>query len=161
MSALPASTPIPPAQGSFRCVLLATDLGPTSSDAADRAIDLAAQLHAELLVGSVIDAGQLRLRGGRFGARIDQVRSDRELAAAGLVTRGRRARVPVRFLVWEGEPGEAIVEAAAAEGADIVVVGTHGRGGIGRMLLGSVSEYVVRHASVPVLVVRPAAADER
>jgi nucleotide-binding universal stress UspA family protein len=159
MSALPASMPIHPARDSFRCVLLATDLGPASSDAADRAIDLAAELHAELLVVSVIDPGQLGLRGGRFGARIDQVRRDRELAAAGLVARGRRAGVPVRFLVWEGQPGEAIVEAAGAEGADIIVVGTRGRGGLGRMLLGSVSEYVVRHAPVPVLVVRPGAAE--
>jgi nucleotide-binding universal stress UspA family protein len=139
----------------IRSVLLATDLGPASADAADRAIDLAARLQAELLIVSVIDARQLRLPGGSFGARIDQVRRDRELAAAGIVTRGRAAGVPVRFLVWEGEPGESIVEAAEAESADMIVVGSHGRKGIGRFLLGSVSEHVVRHAQVPVLVVRP------
>jgi nucleotide-binding universal stress UspA family protein len=136
-------------------VLLATDLGPASAEAADRAIDLAGRLHAELLIVSVIDARQLRLPGGRFGARVDQVRADRELAAASIVARGRAAGVPVRFLVWEGDPGESIVEAAVAESADMIVVGSHGRGGIGRFLLGSVSEYVVRHAEVPVLVVRP------
>lgn len=51
-------------------------------------------------------------------------------------------------------PGEAIVEAAEAWGADLVVVGTHGRTGVRRLVLGSVAEYVVRHAKCPVLNVR-------
>ena len=60
----------------------------------------------------------------------------------------------VRFLVWEGEPGTAIVEAAIAESADLVVVGTHGRSRVGRLVLGSVSDHVVRHAPCPILIVR-------
>jgi nucleotide-binding universal stress UspA family protein len=48
-----------------------------------------------------------------------------------------------------------IVDAAEAEHADMVLVGSHGRGVVGRFLLGSVSEHVVRHAPCPVLVVRP------
>ena len=62
----------------------------------------------------------------------------------------------VSFLVWTGDPGESIVAAAGAENVDLVVVGTHGRGTIGRLLLGSVSEHVVRNAPCPVLVIRPA-----
>ena len=62
--------------------------------------------------------------------------------------------VPVSFLVWTGDPGESIVSAAEAEDVDLVVVGTHGRGTIGRLLLGSVSEHVVRNAPCPVLVIR-------
>jgi nucleotide-binding universal stress UspA family protein len=64
--------------------------------------------------------------------------------------------ITVSFLVWTGDPGESIVSAAEAESADLVVVGTHGRGTIGRLLLGSVSDHVVRNAPCPVLVVRPA-----
>ncbi len=52
-------------------------------------------------------------------------------------------------------PGGSIAAAAEAEGADLVVVGTRGRSGAGRMFLGSVSDHVVRHAGCPVLVVRP------
>ena len=62
--------------------------------------------------------------------------------------------VRVSFLVWEGEPGEAIVEAATSEQVDLIVVGSHGRSGMGRFLIGSVSDYVVRRAPCPVLVVR-------
>ena len=47
------------------------------------------------------------------------------------------------------------MEAADAEDADVVVVGSHGRGPVGRLLLGSVSSYVVEHAGARVLVVRP------
>lgn len=135
-------------------ILLATDLSEASAAATDEALELARRLGASLLVVSVIDPGQLRLPGGRFTQRVDQVRERREVAAQVLVERGREARVPVTFLVWEGDPGESIVSAAEAERADMVVVGSHGRGGVGRFVLGSVSDHVVRHAPCPVLVVR-------
>jgi len=54
--------------------------------------------------------------------------------------------------VGEGEPAAVILDAAAETGADLIVVGTRGRSGIGRLWLGSVAEAVVKQASVPVLV---------
>jgi len=51
-------------------------------------------------------------------------------------------------------PGGAIVKHAESIGADVIIVGTHGREGVSRLLMGSVAEYVVRHAPCPVLVVR-------
>jgi nucleotide-binding universal stress UspA family protein len=86
---------------------------------------------------------------------MDQVRERREAIAQELVERGREAGVPVSFLVWDGDPGDMIVSAAEAENVDMVVVGSHGRGAVGRLFLGSVSDHVVRHAACPVLVVRP------
>ena len=138
----------------FRTVLLATDLSPASAAATDTAFDLAATFPARLLVVSVIDPGSLRHPGGRFFARVDQVRAERERIATELVARGRSHGVSVDFLVWEGEPGESIVEAAVSERADMIVVGSHGRGAVGRFLIGSVSDHVVRNAPCPVLVVR-------
>lgn len=137
-------------------VLLATDLSATSSPAEREALKLAAGLHARLVAVSVIDAGALRLPGGRFRARVDQVRDEREVAAQALVARAQDMGVPTAFLVWEGDPGEAIVDAATAEHADLIVLGTHGRRGVERSLLGSVSDHVVRHAPCPVVVVRGA-----
>ena len=55
-----------------------------------------------------------------------------------------------------GHPAETIVRAAADRDADLIVVGTHGRGGVARMLMGSVAERVVRLAACPVLTVRDA-----
>jgi nucleotide-binding universal stress UspA family protein len=85
---------------------------------------------------------------------MDQRRAARELAAQALVVRGRRAGVPTSFLVWEGDPGPSIVDAAEAEEADLVVIGSRGRNRIERAVLGSVSDHVIRHARCPVLIVR-------
>src|SRR5262245_23123384 len=147
--------------GRFRTVLLATDLSPTSEAATTAALDLSATAGARLLAVSVIDPGALRLSGGRYFARVDQVRAERERVAQELVACGRSMGVGVDFLVWEGEPGESIIEAAEAESADLIVVGSHGRGAVGRFLIGSVSDQVVRNASCPVLVVRSSATAEQ
>jgi nucleotide-binding universal stress UspA family protein len=155
MTAIPMRPPREqPAPGRFRTVVLATDLSPTSEAATTAALDLASSVGARLLAVSVVDPGTLRVPGGRYLARVDQVRAERERFAQELVTRGRSMGVTVDFLVWEGDPGEAIIDAAQAEGADMIVVGSHGRGAVGRFLIGSVSDHVVRHASCPVLVVR-------
>ena len=148
----------PPAD--IRRVLLGTDLSRTSELATDRAFDLAQRHEAELLVVSVIDPSDLHEQTRGLGTRWDQVRDRRHDAAQALVARGRSIGVTVSFLVWTGDPGESIISAAGAESVDLVVVGTHGRGTIGRLLLGSVSEYVVRNAPCPVLVVRPASRPE-
>ena len=61
--------------------------------------------------------------------------------------------VPVLRLV-EGLAPDEIVETAVEIGADMIVIGTHGRTGLAHLLIGSVAERIVRHASVPVLTVR-------
>jgi len=143
-----------PSARPFSAVLLATDLSPTSTPAEDEALRLAARLHARLLAVSVIDPGSLRLPGGRFSSRVDQVRDQRESAAQALMARGKGDGIACEFLVWEGDPGEAIVDAARAERVDLIVLGSHGRRGVNRSIFGSVSDHVVRHAPCPVVVVR-------
>lgn len=54
-----------------------------------------------------------------------------------------------------GDPGPSIVGVAQQVGADLIVMGTHGRTGLGRVLLGSVAEHVLRHATCPVLTIKP------
>jgi nucleotide-binding universal stress UspA family protein len=148
------AAPLPGAAKAVRRILLATDLSLHSEGATRQAIDLAKDLRANLLIVSVIDP-EARGTAGDRAQRMDQRRAARELAAQAVVVRGRQAGVGVSFLVWEGEPGPAIVDAAASEGADMIVVGSHGRGRVGRFMLGSVSDHVIRNASAPVLVVRP------
>lgn len=155
MSAAPATADprVSPGLRRIQRILLATDLSRSSEGASDEAIQLARALQAELLAVSVIDGVQANAL-DRQPERMDQRRAARELAAQALVIRGRRAGVATSFLVWEGDPGPAIVDAAAAEHADLVVIGTRGRNRIERAVLGSVSDHVVRHAHCPVLIVR-------
>src|SRR3954471_7029227 len=101
----------PPGRGG-RTLRLAPALSEASASATEEAFDLAARLGSRLLVVSVIDPGSLQLPRGRFRARIDQVRARREQLAQALVERGRTEGIDVSFLVWTGDPGDMIVEAA-------------------------------------------------
>jgi nucleotide-binding universal stress UspA family protein len=136
-----------------RRVLLATDLSAVSQQATDRAIELAVGHGADLIVLSVVDPGRLRLPGGRFLRRIDQERSRLEAGAQELVARARAAGARATFLVWEGDPADAIIEASQAEAADLIVLGSHGRGVIGRLVLGSISKRVADGARCRVMIV--------
>ena len=66
----------------------------------------------------------------------------------------RKKGATVRPVIRTGSPSEQIVELATSEPADLVVMGTHGRGGMSRVLLGSVADRVIRLAPCPVLTVR-------
>lgn len=64
----------------------------------------------------------------------------------------------VRYLVSSGDPFEKILDAAESHRIDLIVLATHGRTGIKRLIIGNVAEKVVRHAPCPVLTVKPRAA---
>jgi nucleotide-binding universal stress UspA family protein len=70
--------------------------------------------------------------------------------AADLAARGRS----VEWKVWYDEPARAIADAARYNGVDLIAMTTHGRGGVSRLIAGSVAEALVRQAPVPVLLVR-------
>jgi nucleotide-binding universal stress UspA family protein len=96
----------------------------------------------------------------------EMLRADAEAALADVAGLAADYGVDCETRVLEGRPHREIVEYAERTGCDLVVMGTHGRGGIDRLLLGSVAERVVRAARVPVMTVRvgdpdeaPAAAD--
>jgi nucleotide-binding universal stress UspA family protein len=137
----------------IRRILLGTDLSAVSDRAVEHAIALASEHGAALVVLTVVDPKGFRLPGGRFLKRIDEERARAENAAQLLVARARAAGVRATFLVWEGDPVESIVSASAAERADIVVLGSHGRGRIGRLVRGSISDRVSGQAECQVVVV--------
>lgn len=132
-------------------IVLATDLTDVSAGAVARATDLARRLCARLLIVNVLDLGRLSGRGRHD--RVDQARAEREPLLMDLVHVARMQGVDAEFLLWSGAASEGIAEAAASEGAEMIVVGSRGRGGAGRMLLGSVSDRLIRTTRVPVLVV--------
>ena len=73
---------------------------------------------------------------------------------------GRAATDRVETALLDGPPSNEILRDAEESGCDLIVMGTHGRGGLNRLLLGSVAERVVRSAEVPVMTVRVGEADE-
>jgi nucleotide-binding universal stress UspA family protein len=138
----------------IRRLLLATDLSPASHAATEEGLAIARGVGAQLIVLSVVDPAYLRLPGGRFLRRIDQERSRVEAGVQQIVARARTAGVSATFLVWEGDPSETILEAADAEDVDLIVMGSHGRGRLGRLFLGSTSSRVSSESTRRVIVVQ-------
>jgi nucleotide-binding universal stress UspA family protein len=94
----------------------------------------------------------------------DAVEAQRDIVRAAeqylaqVAARLERPGVTVKTAVWYGPPAASIVAAADAAGADMIVMTTHGRGGLGRLVLGSVAEAVLRATRRPLLLVRDAGA---
>ena len=137
-------------------VLLATDGGPGPEGAIGRALDLARTFEATLHVLYVIDTGHEPP--GLASDHREELRAagERRARRATAAVRERAGELDVRTVreVREGSPYRRILEYADEAGVDLLVVGTHGRSGGGRVRLGSTAERVVERADVPVLVVR-------
>jgi nucleotide-binding universal stress UspA family protein len=138
---------------SLDTVLVAFDFGETSQKALSYGRNLTRAFGGRLHVLHVADV--IATSASQF---YPDHPGDPELRAELLALKQLRALLPqgsaelaVRIA---GSPGGAIVKHAESIGADVIVVGTHGRDGVSRLLMGSVAEYVVRHAPCPVLVVR-------
>lgn len=125
-------------------ILLATDGSEHSEAAAGAAGHLAKQAGLPVTVVSVVT-------GSHSAAR----RAEAERAVAGKVERLKEMGVAAEGRVIEGRPDEAIVKAAEDAGADLIVMGSHGRTGLTKILLGSVAERVIGQTTAPVLVVKP------
>ncbi len=152
--AIDPSIPPPTPPAPVGPIVLGTEFGSVSMAAERVAIEQARRADVPLIIVHGIDPGRLRLPGGRFLQRIDQALAARQAQAAPLLERVRQAGVEAQLLIWNGEPANCILEAARAEGASRIVVGSHGRGPLGRAIIGSVSAAVAGRAACPVDVVR-------
>ena len=81
-------------------------------------------------------------------------RTEAEVYLEELEERLRPEGVPIEHRQLEGSAGESIVTESHRSGSDMIAMATHARAGIGRLVLGSVADYVVHHATCPVLLVR-------
>jgi len=140
-------------------ILVATDF----SEAADAALSygraFARMFGSTLHVLHVTDDVYLRMGGDAYISALDTVQNDMASAAharlSTLLIDNDPAPLPVKEAVAiSAAPAAAIVEYATANAVDLIIVGTHGRGAVAHLLMGSVAERVVRTASCPVLAVR-------
>lgn len=143
----------------MRRVLHPSDFSPASRPAFRRAVALAKALRGRLLIAHVLPPPPLVGEGYMTPATIEaMLRGPRDAAQRqlrALVRRGRAAGVPVSSLLLEaGVTHEQIVRAARRQHADVIVMGTHGRTGLTRLMLGSIAARVIATAPCPVLTVR-------
>lgn len=137
-------------------IVVGTDFSEQAEKATEYALELAQQFKARLhLVYSwqmpVPVASEAVLYTGEV---INQIEDDAEKAMEANLKRYRARWADVDGSVECGDPRDLVVKLAAEKKAGLIVVGTHGRHGLRRALLGSVAESVVRSAPCPVLVVR-------
>lgn len=142
-----------------RRVLHATDFSAASRPAFVHALRVARASDADLVLVNVAMPPSPVLEDSYFSARSYQrmLTDRREEAQKKLTTlrdRAGRAGVRASVVVRDGIPFEEIVSAARQQRADLIVMGTHGRSGLGRLVLGSVAERVIGLASCPVITVR-------
>jgi len=144
-----------------RAILHATDFSSASRPAFAKAVDMARRERAPLLITHVMTPAMPMMAGDGYIApttweAIEQgYRRASQKKLDALVRRAKAAGVRVRGLLVEGTPAaDAIVRAARARRAGTIVLGTHGRSGVARVLLGSVASRVVGTARCPVMTVR-------
>ena len=152
-----------------RKILVATDLTESSVPALKAALELGRRFSAAVVALYVAEPAYGARRWSMTFERsetemLEALRTrHEERAAAALEQQIEKARsaggngVAVQALVRDGIPADAIPATAVELGADLVVMGTHGRVGTRHLLLGSIAERVVRTSPVPVLTVRPGA----
>ena len=136
-------------------VLLATDFSEASEHALELAQTFASSFGATLhLVHVIPDPYAQPWSVEATGSAIPDLLKKWETEAGARLEELKPAGIEGQTVVRVGNPFHEIVEYAKEQGIDLIVIGTHGRGAIGHMLLGSVAEKVVRKAPCPVLTAR-------
>lgn len=139
-----------------RRILVATDFSEPAARALDYALTLAGALGAEVILVHVYEVPVYAFPDGAFLATAEISERLAEAARAALdaaIAARASSKVPLRGVLRTGTPWTEIETAAKEEKADLVVVGTNGRTGLARALLGSVAEKVVRTSPCPVLTI--------
>ncbi|MFW5939517.1 MAG: universal stress protein [Halolamina sp.] len=141
----------------YERILVPTDGGEHATAALEAALELATIHDATVHALNVVDTttSLLTVSKDEVRAALREVGDDAATNAfAEAESMAAEEDVEIETERREGKPDDEILAAAAAIDADLVVLGTHGRDGVSRRLLGSITERVVRESPVPVLTVR-------
>lgn len=134
-------------------ILVPVDGSPLAESAVPTAVALARDSSARVLLLRAAEAHTFP-GADPTDAQVEVVREAEEYLA-GLVGRlAEQGFTNVDTSVWYGPPGPAIIEAARLTKSDVIIMTTHGRTGLGRLILGSVAESVLRSSPTPILLLR-------
>lgn len=140
----------------IRKILVPTDFTDTSDKALDFAIELAQKFNASITVMHAYEIPVIGFPDGSLVATAEIASRIQDAGRTGLdaaVSIRSSRGVPLETVLREGNPAEEIRAVAEEMSADVIVIGTHGRRGLARALLGSVAENVIRTVTRPVLTI--------
>jgi len=130
-------------------ILVPTDGSQGAKAALEHGIEIASKWDATLHTLYVVDAHL-----GRSGPLLEPLRDEKRQTVRDVEVAGTQAGLTVVTEIVEGNTHEEILDYVTRYGIDMVIMGTHGRTGLDRVVMGSVTERVVRRSPVPVLTVR-------
>ncbi len=144
----------------FRNIMVATDGSESAKKAVDSAIKIAKLNNAKLYAVHVIAPGEILVtqhdpRDVEWNKKMkEHLEAQGREATHYVETSGKIADVKVEPAILEGNPADEIIKFAEEKDIELIVMGTLGKTGIQKFLLGSVAENVIRHSKQPVLIVR-------
>jgi nucleotide-binding universal stress UspA family protein len=144
----------------YKRILVPTDGSNTANAGLREAVKLAKEQGAQLRIVHIVDeliAVSPELYGGVYDTITEQLRDAGAAVLARALVLAQEAGIAAETQLVEamgGSAGERVIKAATEWPADLIVCGTHGRRGLRRIVMGSDAEYIVRHSSVPILLVR-------
>lgn len=139
----------------FKKILCPVDFSDTSMNAAYNAINFASEIKAEITFIHIIDIQALQNIGDLSGGAINNIDflvEEEKPVLNKLKEECEKKGVKVKTILTHGEPHSVILETMKEGGFDIVIMGTHGRKGFTRAVLGSMAENIVRKSDIPVLL---------
>jgi nucleotide-binding universal stress UspA family protein len=142
---------------SFRRILIALDDSAIAAHAAEVGLELAAALKAQAALVYVVDPALAFQPDGGVPTEDLLAALERDGHSCLAAVAQRIVEPPALPFLREGKPADEILAAAREWEADAIVIGTHGRSGVSRLVLGSTADSVVRRAPCPVLVIKPRA----
>ncbi len=139
------------------CIVVPVDGSCLSENVMPYVVEFARGMHAEVYLVQVIDT---ELVASGEVAILGWVKGDEDVKAAEaylsrLANAWREMGIDAKWRVLEGKPVRSIVDFARSHEAGMIAMCTHGRAGLGRAILGSVADEIMREASIPTLLVRP------
>lgn len=134
-------------------IVIAIDNDPDAENVALNGLQLALQLKAEIAILSVVDTTILKVERSISSADFVKILKSDYKKLQQKLTKTIFKNHTVSTFLQEGKPYEVILKVADEWYADIIVIGTHGRGGLSHLIMGSVAQKVIRHSKKPVLAI--------
>jgi nucleotide-binding universal stress UspA family protein len=140
----------------YEKILIATDGSEYTKNAVEHGIYLAKSLEAKLYVIYVVDTAAFASipMDATWESMYELLKQEGDEATKYVAEKAKGEELEIERLTVEGHPAEEIIKHAEKTSVDLIVMGTLGKSGLDRFLLGSIAEKVVRTSKIPVLVVR-------
>ena len=137
----------------FHKILIAIDKTESAEKVAQSGLQLAQQFGSEVALVSIVDSTVYSGNDEASSRELEEMKDFNFNASQRRVIENVFKKYPVKTFVEEGKPAEVIIRVAERFGADVIVMGTHGRKGLSHLIMGSVAEDVIKNSKKPCVVI--------